>query len=325
MKRVIGIGNALVDILARIKNEGLLDELSLPKGSMQLIDEKRFETVCQIMEKLEAERSTGGSAANTVLALARLGGQPGFIGKIGDDAVGHFFSERFQSQGVQTHLTVVPQHSGVASTFITPDGQRTFATYLGAAAGLTAEELNAATFQGYDFLYVEGYLVQNHALIDRAFDLAHRAGLQVCLDMASYNIVEEDYDFFVHLVEQTDIVFANADEARVFTGKEPHEAAEELAGQNRIAVVKDGSKGAVVRHHGTTFDVPAQKVPHVVDTTAAGDFFAAGFLYAMCRGASLPLCAEAGSLLAAQVIQVVGTKLPDSVWDTIKSHPAFSA
>lgn len=212
----------------------------------------------------------------------------------------------------------------MASTFISPDGERTFGTYLGAAADLTANDLDASIFQGYDYFYVEGYLVQNHALIDRAIGLAHEAGLQVCLDMASYNIVEEDYDFFVHLVDRADIVFANADEARVFTGKGPHEAADELVRTCRIAVVKNGKKGAVIRGDGQAFDVPALDVPHVVDTTAAGDFFAAGFLYGLSDGAPLPGCAELGSLLAGQVIQVAGTRLPEAVWDEVLASPLLS-
>lgn len=216
------------------------------------------------------------------------------------------------------------QASGVASTFISPDGERTFGTYLGAAADLTADDLDASIFQGYDYFYVEGYLVQNHALIDRAIGLARESGLQVCLDMASYNIVEEDYDFFVHLVDQTDIVFANADEARVFTGKGPHEAADELARTCRIAVVKNGKKGAVIRGGGQAFDVPALDVPHVVDTTAAGDFFAAGFLYGLSDGEPLLRCAELGSLLAGQVIQVAGTILPEAVWDEVLASSLLS-
>lgn len=324
MKRILGIGNALVDVLARIDNDKILNELSLPKGSMQLIDETRFREFGRVMESMDTERATGGSAANTILAIARLGGQSGFIGKIGDDETGRFFADHFRKSGVEVCLKRSAQASGVASTFISPDGERTFGTYLGAAADLTANDLDASIFQGYDYFYVEGYLVQNHALIDRAIGLAHEAGLQVCLDMASYNIVEEDYDFFVHLVDRADIVFANADEARVFTGKGPHEAADELVRTCRIAVVKNGKKGAVIRGDGQAFDVPALDVPHVVDTTAAGDFFAAGFLYGLSDGAPLPGCAELGSLLAGQVIQVAGTRLPETVWDEVLASPLLS-
>ncbi len=323
MKRVIGIGNALVDVLAPIDNDKILNDLSLPKGSMQLISEEQFRAFSRLMEDMDTSRATGGSAANTILAIAQLGGEPGFIGKIGDDEAGRFFADYFCQQGVQTRLKRSGLPNGIASTFISPDGQRTFGTYLGAAAGLTADDLDAATFEGYDYLYVEGYLVQNHSLIDRAFELAHAAGMQVCLDMASYNIVEEDYDFFVHLVGQTDILFANADEARVFTGHGPHEAADELVQTNPIVVVKNGKRGAVIRSADEAFDVPALDVPRVVDTTAAGDFFAAGFLYGVAQGWPLRRSAELGSLLAGHIIQVAGTALPPASWADIKANPLF--
>ena len=324
MKRVICMGNALVDVLARVENDGVLTDFSLSKGAMQLVDDERFRTVRDAMTAYATEKATGGSAANTALAMAQLGARPGFVGSVGADDDGRFFARSLQEHGVQTRLVSSERPTGVASTFISPDGQRTFATYLGAAAGLTADDLRPDWLEDYDCLYVEGYLVQNHALIDRAFDLAHAAGLEVGLDLASYNIVEADYDFFVHLAKKSDLIFANADEARVFTGKGPHEAADELVRTCRIAVVKNGKKGAVIRGDGQAFDVPALDVPHVVDTTAAGDFFAAGFLYGLSDGAPLPGCAELGSLLAGQVIQVAGTRLPEAVWDEVLASPLLS-
>ncbi len=323
MKRIIGMGNALVDALAQIHNDDVLTEFSLPKGSMQLVDAERFRAVSDVMKGGPVEKTTGGSAANTILAIARLGGRPGFIGRVGTDDNGRFFSDSFRNNGVQTYLNMGEEPTGVASTFISPDGQRTFATYLGAAAGLAAEDLNADWFAGYDYFYVEGYLVQNHALIDRTYDMAHAAGLSVCLDMASYNIVEGDYDFFDHLVDKTDFIFANADEARVFTGKGPHEAVRELASRCHVAVVKNGGKGALACSGGTVVEVPAMEVERVVDTTAAGDYFSAGFLQALAQGGSLLRCVQAGTLLAGHIIQVVGTALSDAAWQDIRATGLF--
>lgn len=319
MKQVIGIGNALVDALFRISDGGMLEELGLPAGSMQLIDSERYREIGLRMREFPQTLATGGSACNTVLALACMGGSPGFIGKIGDDEYGRFFAENCRSNGIRTHLLGDARPTGVASTFITPDGQRTFGTYLGAAACMTAEDIKEDLFEGYDYLYVEGYLVQSHRLIERAADVARERGMKVCLDLASYNIVEAERDFFAQLLTKTDIVFANGDEARAFTGKAPAEALTELAGICETAVVKVGGDGAMAQSGTEKAHVPAVPVPAVIDTTAAGDFFAAGFLYAHAAGRRLESCLRCGAVLASEVIQTVGTKLDGDVWEACRA------
>ncbi len=320
MKKVLGIGNALVDALVKVGDEEILAELNLPKGSMQLIDTERYLEISKRIAEMPVSRATGGSACNTILALANLNAQPGIIGKISDDDNGRFFADNCRDHGITTFLLHDERPTGVASTFITPDGQRTFGTYLGAAAELQTDELQEAWFEGYDFFYIEGYLVQNHELIERAVDMAHRAGLKVCLDLASYNIVEADRDFFAHLLTKTDVVFANEEEARAFTGKEAREALDDLAALCEVAVVKVGADGAWASRGGETAHVPAEAVPSVVDTTGAGDFFAAGFLYSLGNGETLEKCLATGGLLAANVIQVIGTTLPEAAWADIKGR-----
>lgn len=318
MKHVIGIGNALLDVLARIENEHLLQEMNLPKGSMQLLDEVRYREVSEVLETMNPQRATGGSACNTMLCLANLGAAPAVIGKVGNDANGKFFADNCTAVGIRPFLMTDKQSTGVASTFITPDGQRTFGTFLGAAACLEPDDVKAEWLEGYDFLYIEGYLVQNHALIRRVVELAKAAGLKICLDLASYNIVEADHDFFAELLAQTDIVFANEEESRAFTGKESREALADLAQLCEVAVVKIGKHGVLVQRGTEVAEAPAMEVKEVIDTTAAGDFFAGGFLYAFTQGASLKVCAETGGITAGHVIQVVGTKLPETTWDTIR-------
>lgn len=318
MKKILGIGNALVDKLVKVGDESLLEELALPKGSMQLIDTERYLSISQRMASMSAERATGGSAANTILALANLQTAPGFIGKVSDDDNGRFFADNCRAHGITPYLLKDELPTGVASTFITPDGQRTFGTYLGAAACLQPEDVDAACFEGYTYFYIEGYLVQNHALIERAVDLARAAGLKVCLDLASYNIVEADRDFFAHLLRKTDVVFANEEEARAFTGKAPREALTELAALCEVAVVKVGAEGAWAARGEEVAHAEALPVPAVVDTTGAGDFFAAGFLYALAEERPLKACLQAGAILSSEVIQVVGTTLPADVWTHIR-------
>ena len=317
---VIGIGNALVDALVQVPNDDILTKLELPKGSMQLIDTDRYQKISKIMSQMDVKRSTGGSASNTIVALANLGAAPAFIGKVSDDENGRFFADNCKTLGINAHLLPDELPTGVASTFISADGQRTFGTYLGAAARLTADDMRKEWFEGYDYFYIEGYLVQNHDLIECAVDMAHQAGLKVCLDLASYNIVEGDRDFFEYLLGKTDIVFANEEEARAFTGKEARQALDELAQLCEIAVVKVGKDGAMVRCGEDFAQQAAMDVNQVVDTTAAGDFFAAGFLYAHSLGRDLQACLYAGSTLSGHVIQVVGSKLSNEVWQEIKKE-----
>lgn len=319
MDKIIGMGNALVDVLVRIDDDSLLEKLHLPKGSMQLIQEDTLSEIRKYTSGMKIHRSTGGSAGNTVCALAALGANPGFIGKIGQDETGTFFGETLRQRGVNALLATCDLPSGIASTFISTDGERTFGTYLGAAATLRAEDLSRKMFAGYNYLYIEGYLLQDHGLMLRAVQLAKEEGLQVCLDMASYNVVEAERDFFDQLiVKYVDIVFANESEALAYTGKAPHEALEEIASKCSIAVVKTGKEGSLVKKGTEVIQLLSCPIDNVLDTTGAGDFYAAGFMYGLTCGYSLEKCVQISTILATAVIQEVGTTLPAKKWDEIK-------
>ncbi|MGM9688521.1 MAG: adenosine kinase [Alloprevotella sp.] len=320
MKRVLGMGNALIDVLVQAESDDLLRELQLPKGSMQLIGSTRYRELQQRFASLSPRRTTGGSACNTLLALAHLGAAPGLMAKVGDDEAGRFFADSCQREGIRTHLLCQQgMPTGVASTVITPDGQRTFGTCLGAAATMQANELCGEWFDGYHYFYIEGYLVQNHDLMRRAVSLAREAGLKVCIDLASYNVVEAERSFFDEMLQHTDIVFANEQEAAALTGTDdPSHNLQALSGICSLAVLKVGRQGVWVQQGSEQLHCPAHNVPQVTDTTAAGDYFAAGFLYGLIQDRSLAWCAEAGSLLAAHIIQVVGTALPHSTWHSLR-------
>ncbi len=319
MDKIIGMGNALVDVLVRIDDDSLLEKLHLPKGSMQLIQEDTLSEIRKYTSGMKIHRSTGGSAGNTVCALAALGANPGFIGKVGQDETGAFFGDTLRQRGVNALLATCDLPSGIASTFISTDGERTFGTYLGAAATLRAEDLSRKMFAGYNYLYIEGYLLQDHDLMLRAVQLAKEEGLQVCLDMASYNVVEAERDFFDQLiVKYVDIVFANESEALAYTGKAPHEALEEIASKCSIAVVKTGKEGSLVKKGTEVIQLLSCPVDNVLDTTGAGDFYAAGFMYGLTCGYSLEKCMQISTILATAVIQEVGTTLPAKKWDEIK-------
>lgn len=319
MDKIIGLGNALVDVLAKLKDDAILHEMGLPKGSMQLIDQAKFEQISTCFNQIETHVATGGSAGNTILALASLGAETGFIGKVGKDDYGQFFHQNLQENGITDYVQLSELPTGIASAFVSADGERTFGTFLGAAATLRAEELTPEIFAGYTYLFIEGYLVQDHALILRAIELAKQAGLQICLDMASYNIVTEELPLFSSLINQSvDIVFANEEEAKAYTGEEPEAALELIGKQCSIAIIKMGAKGSYIRKGTEKIQVEAIPVQQVADTTGAGDYFAAGFLYGLSCGSSLEKCAKIGSILAGEVIQVIGANLPANRWDEIK-------
>lgn len=325
MDKIIGLGNALVDALAIIEDDNILTEMQLPKGSMTLIDEDKFLKISEYFSRMKTHLANGGSAGNAIRAMACLGAGTGFIGKVNNDFYGNFFRDSLLERGIEANLlfsTTLP--SGVASTFISPDGERTFGTYLGAASTLKGEELSLDMFKGYAYLFIEGYLVQDHDMILRAIELAKEAGLQVCLDMASYNIVEENLDFFSILINKyVDIVFANEEEAKALTGKEPSEALEIISKMCSIVVVKVGARGSLIRKGSEESCVQAVSVKRVVDTTGAGDYFAAGFLYGLSCGYSMEKCAAIGSILSGEVIQVVGAELTAEKWEKIKCEIAL--
>lgn len=298
----------MVDVLAKLQDERLLAELGLPVGSMQLIDSREKEFIDLRLQYETKERVPGGSAANTIKALAREGVEVGFIGKVADDEYGHFFADTLNSAGVNTYITMGEgDATGVANTFITPDGQRTFATYLGISGSLAITDIVSDILDDYDILYVEGYLVQNYALIDGVMQMAKAKHMTICLDLASYNIVESSHDFFRYMLEEfVDIVFANEEESQAYTGKSPAEALAEMAQLCDIAVVKLGAAGSSAQKGTEVVRVAAAPVEKVVDTTGAGDYFAAGFLSAYINNGTLEECLINGSKLAAEVIQEIG-------------------
>lgn len=200
MAKVIGLGNALVDIMTMIDSDKVLEKLNLPKGSMQLVDSELSEKIQLETKKFPRSMASGGSAANTIRSLANMGIETGFVGKIGPDELGDFFASDMKRTGVIPRLIKSETASGRAVALVSKDSERTFATYLGAAAELLAEDINATMFVDYDILHVEGYLIINHELIEKAMSLAKENGLKVSLDLASYNVVEDNLEFLRYLI-----------------------------------------------------------------------------------------------------------------------------
>lgn len=317
MKRILGMGNALTDILLQIEHDEVLATLNLPKGSMQLVNGQFSDQIGIALSGIARKMATGGSASNTINGLTKLGVTAGFVGKVGKDDVGTFFTNDSISNGVTPHLLISETPSGRCTVLVSPDGERTLCTFLGASCELDAEDLTLDMFQNYDIFHIEGYLVQNHELIRTAVRLAKEAGLKVSIDLASYNVVEENLDFLNEIIrEYVDIVFANEEEARAFTNKEPQDALIHISNHCDIAVVKIGKEGSYVKSGDSSVQVQP-RTANCIDTTGAGDLYAAGFLYGLACNYSLDVCGRIGSLVAANVVEVLGAKMTDEVWATI--------
>ena len=309
MKKILGIGNALVDVLVEIHDESILNKFGLKKGGMEMIDIELKNKIHKDIRGFKQTIASGGSTSNTIYGLAQLGAQTGYIGKIGEDETGAFFKNDMEKAGVTTHLSYSKIDTGIATTFITKGGERTFATYLGAAATQIPDDLNENIFSLYNIIHVEGYLIFNKDLILSICKLAKKCGLQISMDMASYNLVEAMHPLVEELLrDYVDIIFANEEEAFAFTGKKDIEALEVLSSYCPISVVKLGAAGSLASVHGKTTIIPALKA-HCKDTTGAGDIFASGFLYGLINDFSI---AEAGALaskLGAKCVETIGARI----------------
>lgn len=319
MKRVIGIGNALTDMLVNLSSDEVLTRYNIARGSMSLVDSKLQSEVSKAVAGRPYSLSLGGSADNTIRAMARLGAEVGFIGKVGRDTTGDFFEQALSNLGIQPVIFRGENRSGKCVSLISPDGERTMLTHLGAALELHADEISEQVFTGYDCLYIEGYLVQDHTLISSVARKAKQCGLKVAIDLASFNVVAENIDFLRELVrEYVDIVFANEDEAKTFSGEsEPINALQYISEMCSLAVVKIGMKGALIKQGEQVVHVGIMAAAKRVDTTGAGDFYAAGFLYGLTLGLDLRQCGTIGAVTAGKVIEIVGTTLSDEAWEDI--------
>jgi len=317
--KILGIGNALVDVLVKLPDEKLLDELNISKGSMNLIDDEMRKMIFEKIKNFTVTQTTGGSVSNTILALKQLGEPVGFIGKVGNDVYGNFYLQEMTFLDVELHLIQEDAFSGTAIALITPDGERTFCTYLGAAANMLKTDLSSAIFEQYTHLYIEGYLVQNHELIESALAMAKSQYMTTILDLASYNVVASDKKFIQSLVDRyVDILFANEEEAIALTGKPSEVAIHEIAEKVSTVIMKGGSKGSWVKQRDLFIHIPAYKEINPIDTTAAGDYYAAGYFYGMINRVNPEKCAKLGTLLSYYIIQVIGTKLPEETWEEIR-------
>ncbi len=320
MAKILGMGNALVDILIRIPDEKLFTEFDMLKGGNKLVDDLFTQKLLSAVSHLPSEKAPGGSAANTINGLSNLGMETGFIGKVGKDDFGKFMEDDMLANNIQALLMKGIAPTGIAVTLITPDSERTFAINLGSAIEMTADELRPEMFAGYDYFHIEGYLVQNHELLRTAVRLAKEAGLKISLDLASFDVVAANLDFLKEiLVKYVDIVFANEQEAHSFTGLEPELALHEISKNSEVSVVKIGEKGSLAKYKGEVSKIGVIEA-NSIDTTGAGDLYAAGFLFGLAKNLPIEKCGKIGSLLAGKVIEIIGAKMNAETWKFIRQR-----
>jgi fructokinase len=321
---VVGIGNAIVDVLVQAE-ESFLDDHGLSKGTMALVDESQAELLyASVGPGLE---TSGGSAANTLAGIAQLGGRAAFIGRVRDDQLGAIFTHDIRSVGARFETPAVTTGPSTARCLIlvTPDAQRTMCTYLGASVGLDPADLDLDLVRQSQMLYLEGYLWDSEEA-KRAFiaaaEAARESGGQVALSLSDAFCVDRHRDSFLELVDgHVDVLFANEMEITALYKADSFEAAaDRVRGRCRVAALTRSEQGSVLLAGDETIAIAPFRLGDLVDTTGAGDLYAAGFLHGYTRGESLERCGRLGSLCAGQVVTQLGPRPQASLPELVRQH-----
>ncbi|ACN15421.1 predicted SAM-methyltransferase [Desulforapulum autotrophicum HRM2] len=316
--RITGIGSALVDLLIN-ETDGFLEALGKEKGGMTLVEHHDQEEILG--------RSTekpvvvpGGAACNTIVGTAKLGGEARFIGMRGTDAYGDQYEAALRRFNVEPLFNVSTSTTGRVLSVITPDAQRSMFTHLGASVEMDPLKVLPELFTDTAIAVIEGYLLFNPDLMLASLKSAKAAGAKIALDLASFEVVEASRPILADIIaDYVDILIANEDEAKAYTGFTDESAALKALSKNvDISVLKVGKRGSHVAANGRKIRIDPQKGKEAVDTTGAGDLWASGFLYGVAHGYSLEQSGKIGSACGYEVCQVVGAQVPDKAWDRIK-------
>jgi sugar/nucleoside kinase (ribokinase family) len=321
--KIIGIGNAIVDFLAKAE-DNFLEKLNFEKGSMYLVSENFLKD----LNKLTIEKfSSGGSVGNTIATLAQLGNEADFIGVVGDDDTGKKFIDDIKKTGAIFNGKILPNQK-TASSFIlvTPDTQRTMLTHLGCASNFKKTHFDENSFKNAKILYIEGYLwdsSQTILALKKSIDLAKKNNIQIAFSLSDSFCVERHQQDFLKLLNKIDILFANEDEIlqllelEDFNQEKIHQFFNKINPDIIVAVTRS-EKGCVIIKNDKFFVIPAIKVEKIVDTTGAGDIFASGFLYYFMRNSDLEKCGEYGNFLAGKIIQKFGARFDSGEIEILK-------
>lgn len=317
-KLIIGVGSALIDILAH-EEEDFLKRTGAVKGGMKYVSRKFIEETLSLSSK-PPSLVPGGSACNTIVGIGKLGGTARFIGKCGNGEMGRFFETDLIRQNVEPLLLRSNSPTGRVLSIITPDAQRSMFTFLGASAETMPQDITKNLFENAAIVHIEGYLLFNPDLILTILKTAKQSGARISLDLASFNVVQESHELVEHIVESfVDILIANEDEARAYTGcPDEARAIRALSTKAELAVLKVGERGSLIARGSQIVKIRPKTGAPVIDTTGAGDLWAAGFLYGLVNGYALEHCGELGSACGYEVCQVVGASIPDTGWQKIR-------
>lgn len=320
---VVGIGSPLLDFIVEV-DDSFLTKINFNKGEMYIVDKETSE---QIFEKLSGSHITvapGGSSANTLSGVSALGGQTVFMGKIGTDAHGIIYEDMTRDDGVLPRLLKEPHTmTGHAITFITPDGERTFAVHLGASLHFKKEDVNDLDIATSKILHCEGYQLEDlelRASVMHAMQVAKENGTKISIDLSDSALIGRNLDVVRKLItDYVDIVFVNDDEAEALTGKSGEEALRSIAESCEIVVVKQGEKGSLIYIDKEVYIISPHEVI-VTNTNGAGDMYAAGILYSLANDIPLYKGGALASFAAAQVVSSVGARLDDTLKKKVKDY-----
>ena len=317
MKKVLGMGAALVDVLANV-DDAWIESQGVQKGGMNMVDWPQMEKFLAALDK--PLRVPGGSTCNTMVGLAKLGGKAAFISKVGDDDLGRLFLKHLETSGVESKVGISDAATGCVFSAVTPDAQRSMWTFLGASDFLGSDDFIPALYDGVGVLYAEGYRAFNADCFKKAFSLAKLLEVETALDFSSVGVVEACRKTLDELFEQkmVDIVIANEDEAFAYAGVKEEAALEVLAKKAKVAVVKIGKRGALIAKDGQVTRVQAGPAK-AIDTTGAGDLWASGFLYGYVNGWDMERSGNLGSIVSNEVVQVMGAQIPEEGWARIRA------
>lgn len=320
---VAGIGSPLLDFIISV-NDSTLQEVDLVKGEMRLIDKKRSEEILEALKKHAIMTAPGGSSANTLAGVGALGGSAVFIGKIGRDDYGAIYEQKTGDDRVLSHLKKHDEEAtGHAITFITPDGERTFATHLGAAVHFRKADILDEDIAQSKILHLEGYQLEDPELKEatvHAMKIAKEHGTKVSIDLSDPGLVGRNLEPIRNLVkEYVDIVFVNEAEAEAFTGKKGEDALHDIYELCDVAVVKLGEQGSLVKADGAVFKIAGHTV-NVKNTNGAGDMYAGAFLYAITHDIGYEKAGQIASFASAQAVSIESARLPQDLKEKVKQY-----
>ena len=315
-QEILTISDSIVDHILFV-DEDFLSTLPGKRGGCSLVDAESFEAILKHCGTTP-QQMAGGSGVNVIKGLAHLGHRCALIVQVGDDSAGQFFVNRLSDRGIRLIMQTISSPTGKSACLVTPNGERTMRTFLGASESNCNLSLKSDNFKDVNLFHLEGYQLKHNAMVENAIRLAKQNGALVSIDLASFEVAKAEKPFIEKLLkeEAIDLLFANQDEAFALTGLHAQEACAHLASSCKVAIVTMGEKGCYVQQGENQFHYPAFSVP-TVDTTGAGDLFTSGFVHGFLQEWEIQDCAWMGATLASEVVQVIGAEIPDNRWNSL--------